>query len=178
MEDFWIFDRSGQCGVGIRLSDHHPAPRDRAVRPGVRDDDGDRRVWGAGSPADRSRSPASADPYTCHIWSHRWLGAPFSASITMVQSYDMAKEKVTLTLDADHLAALRARVGSRSLSAAVDAAVAAYLDHLVHLAAVDEWLAELEAEHGPVPAETLEWAARLVEDWESQAAPSTPRRAS
>jgi hypothetical protein len=29
-----------------------------------------------------------------------------------------------------------------------------------HLAAVDEWLAELELEHGPVPPDTLEWAAR------------------
>ena len=86
----------------------------------------------------------------------------------------MAKEKVTLTLDADNLAALRALVGPRSLSAAVDAAVAERVARLRHLAAVDEWLAELDAEHGPVPAETLEWAARLVEDWE---APKTRGRA-
>ncbi len=78
----------------------------------------------------------------------------------------MAKEKVTLTLDAGRLAELRARVGSRSVSAAVDAALAAYLDKLRHLAAIDEWLAELDREHGPVPAETLEWAAHLIEDWE------------
>lgn len=79
----------------------------------------------------------------------------------------MPKEKVTLTLDAGRLGELRDLVGSRSLSAAVDAAVAAYVARLQHLAAVDEWLLELEREHGPVPAETLEWAARLVGDWEA-----------
>jgi hypothetical protein len=79
----------------------------------------------------------------------------------------MAKEKVTLTLDADNLAALRSLVGPRSLSAAVDAAIVERLARLRHLAAVDEWLAELDAEHGPVPPETLEWAARLVDDWET-----------
>lgn len=78
----------------------------------------------------------------------------------------MAKEKVTLTLDAENLAALRALVGSRSLSAAVDAAIVERLARLRHLAAVDEWLAELDAEYGPVPPETLEWAARLVDEWE------------
>lgn len=78
----------------------------------------------------------------------------------------MAKEKVTLTLDAGRLAELRGRVGSRSVSAAVDAALAAYLDKLRHFAAVDEWLAELDREHGPVPVETLEWAAHLIGDWE------------
>ncbi len=79
----------------------------------------------------------------------------------------MAKEKVTLTLDADRLKELRALVGSRSLSAGVDAAIAAYLLRARHLAAVDEWLAELEQEHGPVPPETLEWAARIVDAWEA-----------
>jgi hypothetical protein len=79
----------------------------------------------------------------------------------------MAKEKVTLTLDADNLAALRSLVGPRSLSAAVDRAIVDRLARLRHLAAVDEWLADLDAEHGPVPPETLEWAARLVDDWDS-----------
>lgn len=76
----------------------------------------------------------------------------------------MAKEKVTLTLDGDNLAALRSLVGARSLSASVDSAVAAHLARLRHLAAVDEWLADLEDAHGPVPTETLEWAARIVGD--------------
>lgn len=89
----------------------------------------------------------------------------------------MAKEKVTLTLDAGRLGELRALVGGRSLSAAVDAAVAAYLARLRHLAAVDEWLVELEREHGPVPAETLEWAARLVDDWEATRPEGQRRRA-
>ena len=79
----------------------------------------------------------------------------------------MPKEKVTLTLDSAKLAELRRLVGSRSLSAGVDAALAAYVARMRHLAAVDEWLAEMEREHGPVPQETLEWAARLVGAWEA-----------
>jgi hypothetical protein len=79
----------------------------------------------------------------------------------------MAKEKVTLTLDADQIEALRSIAGARSLSAAVDNAVAAYLAKWRHLAAVDEWLADLEREHGPVAAETLEWAAQIVERWDA-----------
>lgn len=79
----------------------------------------------------------------------------------------MAKEKVTLTLDAENLQELRALVGARSLSATVDAAVTAYLSRLRHLRAVDEWLSELEREHGPVPVQTLEWAAKMVGDWEA-----------
>lgn len=80
----------------------------------------------------------------------------------------MAKEKVALTLNAENLAALRALVCPRSLSAAVDAAVAERLARLQHLAAVDEWMAELDQAHGPVPSETLEWAARLVEQWDAK----------
>jgi len=79
----------------------------------------------------------------------------------------MPKEKVTLTLDAARLVELRSQIGHRSVSAAVDTALAAYLDRLRHGRAVDEWLAEMEREHGPVPTETLEWAARLVDDWEA-----------
>ncbi|WP_109510501.1 CopG family transcriptional regulator [Nocardioides speluncae] len=78
----------------------------------------------------------------------------------------MAKEKVTLTLDAESLAALRSLVGSRSLSSTIDAAVAKHLAHLRHMAAVDEWLAEMEEKHGAVPQETLEWAAQIFDSWE------------
>lgn len=88
----------------------------------------------------------------------------------------MAKEKVTLTLDGDQLAELRQLVGARSLSAAVDGAVAAHLTRLRHLVAVDEWLAEMEREHGPIPDETLEWAARLVERWDAERAARPKRR--
>ena len=83
----------------------------------------------------------------------------------------MAKEKVTLTLDAGNLAALRSLVGPRSLSAAIDAALSERVTRLRHLAAVDDWLAELDATHGPVPPETLEWAGRLIDEWDSK-----PRR--
>jgi hypothetical protein len=85
----------------------------------------------------------------------------------------MAKEKVTLTLDAENLAGLRALVGAKSLSASIDSAVAAHLARLRHLAAVDEWLAELEQKHGPIPSETLDWAARIIDRW---AAPPKRRR--
>jgi hypothetical protein len=88
----------------------------------------------------------------------------------------MAKEKVTLTLDGTQLQELRRVAGARSLSAAVDSAVAAYLGRLRHLTAVDEWLAELERDHGPIPNETLEWAAQLVEQWESQQSRPAKRR--
>jgi hypothetical protein len=89
----------------------------------------------------------------------------------------MGKEKVTLTLDSDQLQELRSLVAARSLSAAVDAAIAAYAARLRHLTAVDEWLAELEREHGPVPPETLEWAAQLVDHWEADRSRPTKRRA-
>jgi hypothetical protein len=89
----------------------------------------------------------------------------------------MAKEKVTLTLEATQLQELRRVVGARSLSAAVDSAVAAYLSRMRHLAAVDDWLAEMERDHGPIPSQTLEWAAHLVEQWDDQRSrPSKGRR--
>jgi hypothetical protein len=77
----------------------------------------------------------------------------------------MAKEKVTLTLSAENLAELRTLVGSRSLSASIDRAIAEHVARIKHLAAVDEWLVELEEAHGPIPPETLEWAGRLVDEW-------------
>jgi hypothetical protein len=89
----------------------------------------------------------------------------------------MAKEKVTLTLDAEQLQELRRLVGARSLSAAVDSAVGAYVGRMRHLSAVDEWLAELERDHGPVPVETLEWAAHLVEQWDAMPPKQSGRQA-
>ncbi len=84
----------------------------------------------------------------------------------------MPKEKVTLTLDSGQLEELRTLVGARSLSATIDRAVGSYLSRLRHLRALDEWLAELEAEHGPVEPETLEWAARIVDEWEAAGPPA------
>jgi hypothetical protein len=80
----------------------------------------------------------------------------------------MSRAKITLTLSSEHLDALRQLVGARSLSAAVDQAVAAHLDRLRHLEAVDEWLMELEREHGAIPPATLEWAATLVDAWDKE----------
>ncbi len=77
----------------------------------------------------------------------------------------MAKEKVTLTLDSANVAELRTLVGARSLSAAVDEAVTAHLRHLRHLRAVDEWLAEMDAEYGPVPPEIAAWGDEVVAAW-------------
>jgi hypothetical protein len=78
----------------------------------------------------------------------------------------MAKQKVTLTLQAEDVKALRRLAGAPSLSAAVQNAVDAYVERLRHLSAVDEWLAEMEREHGPIPGETVEWGARVVDEWE------------
>lgn len=79
----------------------------------------------------------------------------------------MAREKVTLTLDSDALAKLRSLVGTRSLSASVNKAIVAYTARLRHFQAVDEWMAELDREHGPVPPQSLEWAARIVDRWQA-----------
>lgn len=85
---------------------------------------------------------------------------------------------MTLTLDAGNVAELRTMVGPRGLSAVIDDAIAAHLQRLRHLAAVDEWLGEMEATHGPIPVETLQWAAQTIEDWNSGNQPKTRRRAS
>ena len=68
---------------------------------------------------------------------------------------------------APQLEELRPLVDARSLSSTVDQAVGSHLSRLRRLRAVDGWLAELKAEHGPVDPETLEWAAHIVDDWAS-----------
>jgi hypothetical protein len=80
----------------------------------------------------------------------------------------MSKEKVTVTLDSDNLRELRSIVGARSISETIDTAVSAHLARLRHLKEVDTWLAEMEREHGPIPRQTLEWAAKMVGDWEAR----------
>jgi hypothetical protein len=85
----------------------------------------------------------------------------------------MAKEKVTLTLDSTILSTLRKLVGGRSLSAEVERAVTERVARLQHLASVDDMLRELDEAHGPIPAETLDWAAKQVDAW---VAPSAPKR--
>jgi len=100
-------------------------------------------------------------------------GLAFDSVVRRYYYTIVAKEKVTLTLNAATLASLRKLVGNRSLSAEIDRAVSERIARLQHLAAVDELLGELDAVHGPVPAETLDWAAKEVADW---ASPSTPKR--
>lgn len=90
----------------------------------------------------------------------------------------MAKEKVTVTLDSARLQELRSLVGARSLSANIDAAIEAYVQRLRHLGAVDEWLAELEKKDGPVPVETLEWAARMFDQLNASRGGKRRKRAS
>jgi hypothetical protein len=87
----------------------------------------------------------------------------------------MPRAKVTLTLSTERLEALRELAGARSLSAVVDQAVALQLDRLRHFAAVDDWLAEMERAHGPIPPATLEWAATLVDEWDAERAKRTRR---
>ena len=82
---------------------------------------------------------------------------------------------MTLTLDSGTLAALRKLVGSRSLSAEVDRAVSERVAKLRHLASVDDLLRELEAAHGPIPTDTLDWAAKEVAEWASSP-PASKRR--
>lgn len=100
-------------------------------------------------------------------------GTPGGRCVHVLLYLHMAKEKVTLTLDSEQLDELRSLVGARSLSATVDNAVAAHLSKLRHLHAVDEWLAELERKHGPVPPETLEWAAQVIDQWASSPGPGS-----
>ena len=84
---------------------------------------------------------------------------------------------MTLTLDTAQLAELRTLLGARSMSSALEAALADYLAKIKHFDAVDEWLAEMEREYGPVPPETLEWAAQIVDSWlaKSTAGQGAPR---
>lgn len=74
---------------------------------------------------------------------------------------------MTLTVDTEQLQELRRLVGARSMSSAVEIALAEYLDKIRHFAAVDEWLSEMEREDGPIPPETLAWAEQVFRDWES-----------
>lgn len=71
---------------------------------------------------------------------------------------------MTLTVDTEQLEQLRRLVGARSMSSAVELALAEYLAKLRHFAAVDEWLAEMEREEGPIPQDSLDWAKSVFDD--------------
>lgn len=75
---------------------------------------------------------------------------------------------MTLTLDAERLQEMRALVGGWRLSAAIDRALGAHLVRLRHLRAVNQWLAELDHQHGPGDPEILEWADGAVGAWDEQ----------
>jgi Arc/MetJ family transcription regulator len=69
----------------------------------------------------------------------------------------MAVAKVSLSLDADLLAEARERAGRRELSAYVNEALRRKLAH----DRLGEYLAQMEAEHGPIPPEMIEEARQL-----------------
>jgi len=73
----------------------------------------------------------------------------------------MPVEKVSVSLEQEVVTATRERVGGRGLSAYVNEAVRRQLRR----DALAELLAELRAEHGPVPADRMEEVRRL---WPAQ----------
>ena len=79
----------------------------------------------------------------------------------------MSKVKVTMTLDAEALAALRRLVGRRGLSAAVNDALTVHIKKLEQLAKLDSALAQREATYGRIPQEALEWASKVWADPEN-----------
>ena len=88
----------------------------------------------------------------------------------------MPKEKVTLTIDTEQLAELRRLVGARSMSSTVELALAEHLKRLRHFAAVDEWLAEMDAKWGPVPQHLMDRAARTFDEWEAMGGANAGQR--
>ncbi len=89
----------------------------------------------------------------------------------------MAKEKVTLTLDAGNLSQLRALVGNRSLSAGMDEALSDRLARLRHQAAVDAWLEGLETADGAVSPTALAHAEEAFAQLDEKPADDPARRA-
>jgi hypothetical protein len=81
----------------------------------------------------------------------------------------MGKEKVTMTLDTETLAALRRLVGPRGISAAVNAAVTDHVKKLEQFAKIDTALTKREATYGSIPQEALDWADRVWVDFEAEA---------
>lgn len=72
----------------------------------------------------------------------------------------MATENASLTLDENVLADARARVGRRGLSACVNEALRRRLQG----DRIDAFLAEAEAEVGPIPDEVMEQVRREWDD--------------
>lgn len=74
----------------------------------------------------------------------------------------MAKRKITVTVDEALVDA--AKVGSDSLSAVVNAALAAEVDRRARAAALGQRLAEWEATMGPIDGEAADAARRAFDD--------------
>jgi post-segregation antitoxin (ccd killing protein) len=74
----------------------------------------------------------------------------------------MVKRKITVTVDEELIDA--ARLGSESLSAVVNVALAAEVDRRARAAALARTLADWEAEHGAVDDRALLAAARAFDD--------------
>lgn len=80
----------------------------------------------------------------------------------------MGKAKVTMTLDAETLAALRRLVGPRGLSAAVNDAITDHVQKLAQFAKIDKALAQRNAKYGPIPQAALDWAEKVWVDFEAE----------
>ena len=51
-----------------------------------------------------------------------------------------------------------------------------YLTKVRHGAAVDEWLAEMERQDGPIPQDKLDWADRVFTEWKAGGRTRAARR--
>jgi predicted transcriptional regulator len=77
----------------------------------------------------------------------------------------MAKQRVTLHLDADVANALRA-FGRGAMSDVANAALREYVERKAHQRALLAWLEELNAEHGSPTAEDYAKAAAFLDSLE------------
>ncbi|MFT3851210.1 MAG: type II toxin-antitoxin system CcdA family antitoxin [Ilumatobacteraceae bacterium] len=74
----------------------------------------------------------------------------------------MAKQKITVTVDAELVAAIRDD-DAPSLSAVVNAALAEEVARRARLRALRQLVADLQARYGAVPADDAAWAAGLFD---------------
>lgn len=75
----------------------------------------------------------------------------------------MAKRKITVTVDDDLVDAVQT-LGAESLSAAVNAALAAEVERRARAAALRRLLAGWDVAYGPVPDDTMAQAAAAFDD--------------
>ncbi|MBV1936369.1 hypothetical protein KUF83_07295 [Streptomyces sp. BV286] len=75
-------------------------------------------------------------------------------------------QKVSVSMPANRVAAVKARVGARGFSAYVSAAV----ERQIQRDLLEELLQEKEAEIGPPAPETQEWATEIFREAEAMAA--------